>query len=118
MKKLNDIEYLTDEQLQQLIAEVEEDTVFAPDYFKQTILNKVPEKKQFTAYNVRIAAAAAVVLIILFALPNREWQTNHTNSETHWRQENFIVKNINETTNDFCSVISEKTNQLFQKEEW
>ncbi len=139
--------YLTDEQLQDLIAGVEENMYQAPDYLEQMILRKaepefmresveivpirhailegkpiLPEKtareKQFKEYSVKIVAAAAAVLILLVALPNPENFAPRQNVTISTENRNTAVKNINKKTTDFCSAILEKTNQLFRKEDY
>lgn len=146
MEKETRESYLNDEQLQDLIAGVEENLYQAPDYLEQMILRKaepefmkesveivpirhaimegkpiLPEKaareRQFKAYSIKIAAAAAAVLVLLVALPNPENFAPRQNVTISVENRDTAVKNINKKTTDFCSAILEKTNQLFQKEE-
>lgn len=139
--------YLTNEQLQDLIAGVEENMYQAPDYLEQMILRKaeqefmresveivpirhailegkpiLPEKaareKQFKEYSVKIVAAAAAILILLVALPNPENFTPQQSVKINTENRDTAVKTINQKTTDFCSAILEKTNQLFRKEDY
>ena len=139
--------YLSDDQLEDLMAGVEENDMYqAPDYLQQMILRRaepgfvresveiVPirhairegrpllagqesQKKQFRSYTIKIVAAAAAALALVFTMPNPEFISFQPKVEMGERERNAGVKKINEKTSDFCSAILEKTNQLFQKEE-
>ena len=138
--------YLTEEQLQDLIAGAEKDMYQAPDYLEQIILRKaepqfmkesveivpirhtimegkpvLPDKtsrqRAFKAYSIKIVAAAAAILILLVALPNPGNFAPRQNVTTSVENRDTAVKNINKKTTDLCSAILEKTNQLLQKEE-
>lgn len=132
-------EYLTDEQLERLIADVQKETYRAPDYLEQVILRKaepefvkesveivpirhalregkplLPQKpsrrKQLQMYGIKVAAVAAAAIALVILTPNFE-QMNFNRKDT------TVMQNINQKTSDFCSAIYEKTNQLFQKGE-
>lgn len=138
--------YLTDEQLQDLIAGVEMDIHQAPEYLEQVILrkaepvlvkesleivpirhaiidgkpiqtDKVSGKKQFQSYTIKIVAATAAALALLITMPNPDNITLPQKTDISADNSGMAMKNINKKTSDLCSFILEKTNQLFQKEE-
>lgn len=147
MKKEKRDFYLTDEELQDLMAGVEVSMCQAPEYLEQIILRKAePEfvkesveivpirhailegktvlpgkeaiQKEFRTYTIKIVAAAAAIMALLIAIPNEDDLFNRQRVDISAEKRDTAVKNINEKTSEFCSSLLEKTNQLFQKEEW
>lgn len=138
--------YLTNEQLQELIAGTEDHMVQAPEYLEQMILRKaepefikesveivpirhaIPEakpllkekekrQKDFRLYTIKIVAAAATILILLTVLPSGNSFFMEQAADIRMENRNTTVKHINQKTSEFCGSILEKTNQLFQKGE-
>ncbi len=64
-------EYLSEEELNSLICEIEkDDLVAAPPDIKEKVLSRVKNKKRdFTMYCFRVIASAAAAIVMLFALP-------------------------------------------------
>lgn len=64
-------EYLSDEELDALIVEIEqEDLVVAPPCIKERLLYREESKKRdFAMYCLRVVASAAAAIVMLFALP-------------------------------------------------
>lgn len=137
--------YLTDEQLCDLMESVETGMYQAPEYLEQIILRKaepefvkesveivpirhtimegkpiLPKKeyvsRQFRSYTVKIAAAAAAIVLLLIAMPDPA-ELIQPKADISMEKRDTAMKSINEKTSDLCSMILEKTNQLFQKEE-
>ena len=65
------VEYLTDEELQKLMNEVEEtDLVMAPPDIARKVLKKVSnERRSFAGYCFRVLASVAACIVLLFVLP-------------------------------------------------
>lgn len=65
------VEYLTDEELQKLMNEVEEtDLVMAPPDIARKVLKKVSNvRRSFAGYCFRVLASVAACIVLLFVLP-------------------------------------------------
>ena len=127
--------YLSEEELQQLIAETEEQMPYrAPDYLEQMILQKAKpvtasKNRQLFSYSLKIVAAAALALI--FTIPvtqendyeayRRQIAEEQQKREDEWektRGEKSTMQNVNDRTNEICRLLSDKTSELlFQKED-
>lgn len=126
MEKLN---YLTEDELQQLIESVEEDTLMqAPGYLKDAILEKsipkrIPRQHELLFFSAKIITAAAACIALLFILPDGQ-QADVTQPGVLVREEAYddngedsFFRKFNQKANQFCSIINDGTNLIFQKEE-
>lgn len=127
MKELN---YLTDDEVIQLIESVEKnEMIAAPDYLKNTILReaekkKIPKQHELFFFSAKIVAAAAAAIALLIVLPSAEQfdrfsQTNVLVREemVHDPNQDSLLRKFNQKTNQFCSMISDTTNFIFYKED-
>ncbi len=66
-------EYLSDEELNFLISQVEDnELIVAPPDFAKSVLKKVEprsKKKEFTTYCFRVLASVAAAIVLLFIMP-------------------------------------------------
>lgn len=129
--------YLSEEELQQLIAETEEQMPYrAPDYLEQMILQKAKpvtasKNRQLFSYSLKIVAAAAAALALIFTIPvtqendyeayRRQIAEEQQKRKEEWektRGEKSTMQNVNDRTNEICRLLSDKTSELlFQKED-
>ena len=76
-------EYLSDEELQKLIAETETDKAFnPPEYLEAETLQKIGayrmerrikrSRREFSLYALKISAAAAAAILVIFTAPSAE----------------------------------------------
>ncbi|MCH4192620.1 MAG: hypothetical protein LKF52_09955 [Butyrivibrio sp.] len=76
-------EYLSDEELEKLIAETETDKVFnPPEYLEAETLQKIGtyrmerrikrSRREFSLYALKISAAAAAAILVIFTTPSAE----------------------------------------------
>ena len=146
MEKRQQNQYLTDQQIQDLIDATEEVMVPAPDYLKQMILQKaesqfvkesveiVPirhtvrqkdtspsgkarREKEFRSYVIKIVAAAAAIIVLVMAMPSESKLFMEREPRISMENKDSAVRQINQKTSAFCGSILEKTNQIFQKGE-
>lgn len=72
-------EYLSDEELNQLICEIEKnELVMAPPDFAESVLESIKpknNKKEFTTYCFRVLASVAAAIVLLFLMPEITYDT-------------------------------------------
>ena len=108
-------EYLTDEELEKLIADVEMHGMLeCPSYMRQEVLEKTrvslkKRKQQLLIYSFKVWAATAAALVLLFILPAQpqipEAQLNIT--EKLSRQTGIMCESIN----DFTDMLIDRDRQ-------
>ena len=107
-------DYLSDAQLTELIASVEQHAMLtAPDYLKDTIIQKAAKKEQnrrreLLFYGLKTALATAAAIAMLFFTP--EFKLSPAG-------ESSFLRAFNQKTSQFCSLVSDSTNYLFQNKE-
>ena len=137
---MNDIEnnrYLSEEELEKLIAMTEaEPMLHPPRGFKSEILGRIRRKRKLTkdlrlfSYSVKVFAATAAALTIMLILPEniRPEAAGHSAKEqtTQEGQEqelsqifngNFMYQ-LNEKMNDYCSQLNYRLNKLAGMEDY
>lgn len=98
--------YLSDEELNMLIAEAEtEQTIAPPSDLEQRIMRKVAaqqhqkEKRDFVLYSLKITAAAAAAIFLIFTAPVSLHNTAGKEVLPQQRQESVYQK-LNRATED------------------
>lgn len=115
--------YLSDDELEKLIADVEQEPMRrAPEYLERMILKKTEQNavrwSQFAAYSAKIVAAAAAAIALIITMPEIERQSEIHQQEVEQEERKSVTTSINEATSSFCNQLFEKTNELlFQREE-
>lgn len=139
-----DNRYLSDEELFQLIAEVEEEPLLeAPVYLKDKILSQAREekrlksvkqkmsaRKQLVRYGCKVALASAAAVAILFTTPmnirvteekvekySRESILKENAYAKSFRSSDGISSKITDKSNQICDQFERITNLLIGKEE-
>ena len=123
-------DYLTDEELQKLIASVESsDLLSAPGYLKDAIIQKAAPKRprrqhELLLFSAKIITAAAASIALLFTMPDFEQMGNFPQRSIITAErpaentgDDSFLRKFNQKANEFCSMISDGTNYFFQKEE-
>lgn len=130
-------EYLSEEELQRLIAETEEQLPYrAPDYLEQMILQRAKpvtasKSRQLISYSLKIAVAAAAAITLIFTIPVTQEndyeayrkqveaeQQKRAEEREKARGEKSRMQNVNDKANELCRLLTDKTSELlFQKEE-
>ena len=127
MKELN---YLSDEELMQLMESAEQNTLLqAPGYLKDAIVQKSvsrrpPRRHELLFFSAKIITAAAASIALLFIMPDERQAGDFTRQELLSRTEasdnaaeDSFFRKFNQRANQFCSMVYDGTNLIFQKEE-
>lgn len=124
-------EYLSDEELKNLIALVEEhEIVPAPFYLKESILEKarketeelVPMKSkqsphvQFLSFSFKVALATAAAIAVLLIAPAEIEMISSVSEKPV--QEVTITEKIVGKSNELCQLLNKFTNQIIGKEDY
>ncbi len=137
--------YLSEQELERIIAEAEREMLVAPDYLEQMILKETKKYElraqksitqtgnsrffQLFSYSLKTVVAAAAALAFVFTIPfmedrmeasfreGKEISVQREISEKR-DMERPDARSLNEKTSDFCTRLFERTNELlFQREE-
>ncbi|MGN0483104.1 MAG: hypothetical protein ACI4HI_06100 [Lachnospiraceae bacterium] len=123
-KQEKELSYLSDEELQNLIADVEAHHMLqAPSYLKAEILTQAQQmkekqlpaveqnrkpvqlrqkrKQQLFFYRLKVSAAAAAAILLLFCLPNVEKQLPQ-----NFEQKPSITRRLAETSGNWCEQMN------------
>lgn len=137
---MNNIEsnrYLSDEELEKLIAMTEaEPMLHPPGEFKSEILGRIRRKRKQTknlrlfSYSVKVFAATAAALTIMLFTPEhiRPEEVGHFTQEqteqegqvqemSQFFNGNFMYQ-LNEKMDDYCSQLNSRLNQLVGMEDF
>lgn len=121
-------EYLSDEELENLIAFVEENEIVpAPFYLKESILEKarkevVPVKSkqsahvQFLSFSFKVALATAAAIAVLFIAPAEIKMVSSVSERPV--QKVTITEKIVGKSNEICEYLNKFTNQIIGKEDY
>ena len=134
---MNDIEnnrYLSEEELEKLIAMTEaEPMLHPPRGFKSEILGRIRRKRKLTkdlklfSYSVKVFAATAAALTIMLILPENirpeEAGPGKTVQEGQVQEMSKIFNGnlmyqLNEKMDDYCSQLNSRLNQLVGMEDF
>ena len=134
---MNDIEnsrYLSEEELEKLIATTEaEPMLHPPRGFKSEILGRIRRKRKLTkdlklfSYSVKVFAATAAALTIMLILPEnirpedagpgKAVQEGQAQEISQIFNGNFMYQ-LNEKMDDYCSQLNNRLNQLVGMEDY
>ncbi|NBI84955.1 hypothetical protein D3Z47_01600 [Lachnospiraceae bacterium] len=130
MKHMQKPDYLTDEELMDLIASVEIGAkLSAPGYLKESILKKaVPKnrKKQHELlfFSAKITAAAAAAILLLFTMPDPGYLEQALQpgfilreEDVSGHREDSFLRKLNQKANSFCGMLADGANSIFEKED-
>lgn len=126
--------YLSDEELERLIAITEaEPMLHPPREFKNEIIGRIHQKRktaknlQLFSYSMKVFAATAAALTIMLAVPDNirseEAEANRTMQERQAKEMaqiyngNFMYR-LNEKMDDYCSQLNNRLNQLVGMEDY
>ncbi|MBD5453220.1 MAG: hypothetical protein HDR30_02695 [Lachnospiraceae bacterium] len=137
---MNDIEknrYLSEEELEKLIAMTEaEPLLHPPGEFKSEILGRIRRKRKYTknlrlfSYSVKVFAATAAALTIMLIAPENirpedvgyfsQEQTVQEGQEQEMSQifNGNLMYQLNEKIDDYCSQLNNRLNQLVGMEDY
>lgn len=113
--------YLTDEELEKLIADVElHDMLTCPSYVGQEILEKTQvslrkKKLQFYAYSFKVCAAAAAAIVLLFTIPVEPQMPVMTQNAAAEEQFSF-TRELSKHANSICESLNEFSDMLIMRE--
>lgn len=109
------MDYLTDDELEKLIADVETHGMLtAPSYLRDEVLKKteVPlykKKLQFYAYSFKVCAAAAAAIVLMFSIPmDRELP--------EVREETSITEELSRRAGSLCESLNDFSDMLIRVE--
>lgn len=128
--------YLSDEELERLIAVTEaEPLLHPPKELKSDILGQIRRKRKYAknmqlfSYSMKVFAATAAALTVLLIVPEniRPEDTlsahmmqdeRQAAGQTEWlgSGENYMYE-LNEKMNDYCSQLNSRLNQLIRMED-
>lgn len=113
--------YLSDEELERLIAITEAEPMLRPPReFKNEIIGQIHRKRknvkniQLFSYSMKVFAATAAALTIMLVVPDNI-RSEDTRKQTY--NGNFMYR-LNEKMDDYCSQLNEKLNQLVGMEDY
>lgn len=107
---------MNDEELWKLIEEVEKEPLHkAPDYLKELTLRKIQTKpepaskdrtKQYLYYKIRVFAAMAASLMVLFFLPQPK--------QPERAEQTSVMQTVHEKSNELCAFLNNFSNDLIE----
>lgn len=124
-------EYLSEDELLELIAHVEENEMIqAPFYLKQEILQRVEEESldktknsqkksaniQFLTFSLKVALATAASIAVLFLVP-AESESSNMPTQIEQESETFSKKLLNKSY-QISGGLGRVTNRIVNKEDW
>lgn len=112
---------MSDEELLKMIEEIENENLHkAPDYLKNMTLKKIEagrtkekltKAEQLFYYKVRVFAAMAASLLLLFAMPQPQ-------KEQQASERTSVMQNVHQKSNELCSFLNQFSNSLVLKEDF
>lgn len=137
MNNIENNRYLSEEELERLIAMTEaEPMLHPPGEFKSEILGRIRRKRKHTknlrlfSYSVKVFAATAAALTIMLIAPEniRSEEVGYSVQEQTAKEEqvqemsqifngNFMYQ-LNEKMDDYCSQLNNRLNQLVGMEDY
>ena len=137
MNNIENKHYLSDEELEKLIAMTEaEPLLHPPGEFKSEILGRIRRKRKYTknlrlfSYSVKVFAATAAALTIMLIAPENirpedvgyfsQEQTVQEGQEQEMSQifNGNLMYQLNEKMDDYCSQLNNILNQLVGMEDY
>ena len=109
------LDYLTDEELEKLIEDVEMHGMLeCPSYVKQEILEKTrvslrKRRQQFYIYSFKVWGATAAAIVLLFSLPQAPQMIEPQFS---------ITDKLSRGTSSVCESLNNFTDMLIDRERW
>lgn len=127
--------YLSDEELEKLIAMTEaEPMLHPPREFKNEIIGRIHQKRknaknlQLFSYSMKVFAATAAALTIMLAVPDSirsedtAWEQTERKSTVQEEMEQArggnIMYRLNEKMDDYCSQLNNRLNKLVGMEDY
>ena len=113
--------YLTDDELEKLINDVEmHELLQCPSHVRQEVLEKTQvslwkKKLQFYVYSVKVCAAAAAAIVILFTLPVEPQIPVMVESPSSEEQFSF-TEELSKRTNSICESLNAFSDMLILRE--
>lgn len=130
MKPIQTPDYLTDEELAELIASAEAGAgPAAPGYLKECILKKAvpnrrPGQRELLFFSAQISAAAAAAILLLFTMPDPGYLKQAAQPKfllreesTAGRREDSFLRKLNQKANSLCGMLADGANSIFEKED-
>ena len=147
MKKEYSGDYLSDEELRQLIQDTEaKELISAPSYLEERVLEGVARERKFLqqrknrkvshrlfTYSLEVVIATAAAVAVMIVLPGvsngtggmgdsyvteqMKEQRERPVREEKDQKESWLIDGINSITGNICNSINEKTSLLVQKED-
>lgn len=124
-------EYITDQELLELIEDVEEHAMLkAPAYLKQRMLQEIREidqtqrktalnhvrhhiRKQMVLYEIKTFSGIAAALVLLFLMPvSSHNEPSMTKEEYYAQQEQGILSGLNKVTEGILSQVNTITDRM------
>ena len=137
MNNIENNRYLSEEELEKLIAVTEaEPMLHPPGEFKSEILGRIRRKRKYTknlrlfSYSVKVFAATAAALTIMLILPEniRPETVGHSAQEQILQEgqeqelpqifNGNLMYQLNEKMDDYCSQLNNRLNQLVGMEDY
>ncbi|MCM1262932.1 MAG: hypothetical protein NC313_09435 [Butyrivibrio sp.] len=131
-RKSDSTAYLSDEELQKLIADTESEPLLRPPKgFRDEILERIDRKRQYKknmqlfSYSVKvIAATAAAVAVLLFVPDNIEPEKTAQDrekylSEQQEREKSYVENpawQLDRKINEYYDMLNDRLNQLLRME--
>lgn len=114
-------EYLSDEALEQLIAEVEaQPLIHPPKGLKNEILQTIRQKRkhrkdaQLFLYSIKVVAASAAALVILLTVPQNIYSQEEAMQRNIAKQ--VRIEESTRKVNEYFGMLNDKLNQLMKME--
>lgn len=116
-------EYMSDEELEQFIAEIEaEPLLHPPRELKNDILQTLHQKKkhqknmQLFLYGMKVAAATAAAIMILLSVPDNLYSQEKIVVQQEEIFEGDVLYRFNQKVNGYFGKLNNKLNQLMKME--
>lgn len=129
MNNIENNRYLSEEELEKLIAMTEaEPMLHPPGEFQSEILGRLRRKRKHTknlrlfSYSVKVFAATAAALTIMLIVPenilSEEMRRSGQEPTTQEIYDDNLMYKLNEKMDDYCSQLNSRLNQLLGMEDY
>ena len=113
------MDYLTEEELEKLIEDVEMHGMLeCPSYVRQEVLEKTrvslrKRKQQFYIYSLKVWAASAAAIVLLFTLPSEPQMAEFAEAPA---EQFSITDKLSRHTSSVCESLNDFTDMLIYRE--
>ena len=115
----NSRDYLTDEELEKLIMDVENQGLLCcPSYVRGEVLQRVEvsqqkRKQKFYLYSVKVCVASAAAIFLLFTIPIGQLNTPEALES---RRQTSFTNMLSEQTDEMCESLNDFSDMLIFRE--